>query len=76
MTKLSKVLAVLDDGPATTDEVAAETGIPQPVVLSHLGNAWRTGRIAKRPFEGTKLWTTPQHAEFWGAEFAPRRKVA
>lgn len=65
-----RVLAVLEDGPATTGEVAAETGLRSNLAGTHLRNLLERGKIEKgefrpgtpQPFRGNKplaLWALP-----------------
>lgn len=48
--KAAACLAVLADGPATTAEVAAETGLSTKIAGTHLANQAKLGKCEKAPF--------------------------
>ena len=58
-TKAGAVLRILREGPATTGEVAASTGLPFRLASAHLSNLRRRKKVVSEPF-GTlkvkKLW--------------------
>ncbi|MGH8027226.1 MAG: hypothetical protein ACREO0_10920 [Pseudoxanthomonas sp.] len=62
-TKASRVVRVLIDGPATTLEVAAETGMHYRTACSHLSNLFKRKKIARTEHVRTDrgyvayLWT-------------------
>jgi len=65
MTKVGQVLAVLQDGPATTGEVAAELGWDVHLTCAHLTNLHLAGRVTRAPFPtGDRrrrfLWSIPE----------------
>ena len=48
--KAAACLAVLRDGPATTGEVAAATGLPSKLARTHLANQMKLGKCNRQPF--------------------------
>jgi len=48
--KAGKCLAVLREGPATTEEVAAETGLPSKSAGTHLRNLFDRGKATREKF--------------------------
>lgn len=49
-SKASACLAVLADGPATTGEIAAETGMPSKLAGTHLRNLYERGKVKRERF--------------------------
>lgn len=49
-TKVDRCLAILEEGPATTAEVAAETGMTAHNACGHLFNLYAQGRIKRTPY--------------------------
>jgi predicted ArsR family transcriptional regulator len=49
-SKASRVLRILADGPATTSEVAAETGWTVKIACAHLLNLVERGKVDRSPF--------------------------
>ena len=43
--RLAKLVAVLDEGPCTSAEIAAETGVPLRLVAAHLSKAFQWGIV-------------------------------
>lgn len=46
-SKAQRCLAVLTDGPATTGEVAAETGLPSKLAGTHLALLHKRGKVTR-----------------------------
>ncbi|GEM_PF-3449764 len=74
--KTALCLAVLNDGPATTAEVCAETGLTSKSAGSLLATAFLKRRVLKRWFKkfhdledagysDVVLWVLPEHASAW-----------
>lgn len=66
-SKASRCLAVLADGPATTEEVAIELGFPIKITCAHLGNLVLRKKAVKRRHHvngrgKVMLWMLPEHA--------------
>ncbi len=69
----SRCLAVLQEGPATTAEIALEVGISSHSAGTHMRNLWERKKVAKgefaqgkAPFRGKKpvcLWSLPPQQE-------------
>lgn len=59
-SKASACLAVLADGPATTAEIAAETGFSKHLACSHLFNL-----LARNKVEHTPYFKPGQPKRFW-----------
>lgn len=49
-SKASACLSVLADGPATTGEIAAETGMPSKLAGTHLRNLFERGKVRRSRF--------------------------
>lgn len=58
MTQVARILAVLAEGPATTPEVVAETGLPLKHCCAHLRSLWQRGRVTRAPFKRDRLAPT------------------
>jgi hypothetical protein len=58
MTQAARILAVLADGPATTPEVVAETGLPLKHCCAILRDLWISGKLQREPFRRYKLAPT------------------
>lgn len=67
-SKASRCLAVLADGPATTEEVALELGLSVRITSAHLGNLVKRNKAVKRRNYSDSLpnkhmlWMLPEHA--------------
>jgi hypothetical protein len=57
-SRASRVLAILAEGPATTGEVAAETGWGVHLTCAHLFSLLQRGKISRSPFKqhGARTW--------------------
>jgi predicted ArsR family transcriptional regulator len=49
-----RVLAVIEEGPATTPEVAAETGLSIKHCCAHLRALWEIGLLERKPGHRTR----------------------
>lgn len=49
-SKASHVLAILSDGPATTAEIAAETGWGKHNTCAHVQNLYMRGKVERKPW--------------------------
>lgn len=82
LSQTQKCLAVLADGPATTSEVCAETGISVKVASAMLSNLCRDGKAVRRPFKQySNDGETYSHVTIWAlpkydATPAPRRSLS
>lgn len=65
--KAGRCLAVLRDGPATTGEVAAETGIHTHSVGTHLRNLFDRGKVKRTPFVKPAGDRGPRKCWLWEA---------
>jgi predicted Rossmann fold nucleotide-binding protein DprA/Smf involved in DNA uptake len=45
-----RCLSILQEGPATTAEVAAETGFSLKMACTYLSNLHRRGKVARSPY--------------------------
>lgn len=54
-----RVLAVIEEGPATSPEVAAETGLPVKHCNAHLRALWQVGVLTRVP--GPRNGGRPAH---------------
>lgn len=65
MTLRVKVKSVLQDGPATTSEVACSIAQPSRIVATLLGRMSRDGSVRRHHFviheQETSLWMLPEH---------------
>lgn len=66
-SKASRVLAILADGPATTAEIAAETGWTKHNTCAHVKNLHMRGKVERKPWhvkgQGPRfLWFLPPNA--------------
>lgn len=68
-SQASRCLSVLREGPATTCEIAAETGLDSHTVGCHLNDLHQRGKVTRKPFDGRRdaigrvkswLWQTNQ----------------
>lgn len=66
-SKTQRCLAALQDGPGTSDELAAELGLPVKNVSTFLNDLARAGKVVRQPFNGAPraywLWALPEHVE-------------
>ena len=61
VTKTAAIPAVLNDGPATTGEVACQTRLSSRNAGTHLRDLFQRGRLTRSPFQKTG----PGHHDVW-----------
>lgn len=68
--KAAACLAVLREGPATTSEVAAETGMKPKLAGTHLANQMKLGKITRKPYGAGTDKLGRQRAWLWSIKEA------
>lgn len=64
-TKSGRCLSVLRDGPATTGEVAAETGLSSHDVGNHMHCMFQRGKVTREPFMVAPRQGVPGRRKCW-----------
>lgn len=65
--KAAACLAVLQEGPATTGEIAIEVGMTSHATGTHMANLFKRGKVTRRPFANATDKVGRQRAWLWEA---------